>query len=141
MQSALYPDSVDLPGLITAQAAAEAAAGALVHEGASEITVCRTSWIAAPLGGYLVDGLLALSTDSAEYTSFRVGVRDGSEGNPGEIFVTLLKGETPEGEVAWYPSPGPDYIPAEGDVAPDRLLDYEFLLDREIFESLESDFE
>lgn len=141
LEPADYPDSLEPPELLTPRMAAERAADSLLRMGGSEITVCRVTWIAAPLGGYLVDGTFSLPTDSARYTTFRVGVRDGSEGDPGEVFVKLLRGETTAGERAWSPPPGPDWVPQPGEMGPEGLLDYEFLLDRESFEALQADFE
>lgn len=112
----------------------------LKTKGVKEIEICEVSWIAAPLGGFLIDGKGSFNIGTKHYSTFRIGVRDGSEGDAGKKFVFIARGEDEEGKVIWYPEPGPDFHPVEGEVFPEEFLVYEFLGDREKFESLSSKF-
>ena len=73
---------------------------------------------------------------------FRIGIGDGSESNPEEnTFTFITSGTTDEnGNILWYPEPGPDFQPDENEIIPESFFNYEFLLNREDFENLESDF-
>jgi len=112
----------------------------LENKGVKEIKICETKWMAAPLGGFLIDGLGDFSIGGKEYSIFRIGIRDGSEGNAGEAFAFIARGEDEKGNVIWYPEPGPGFQPVKGEVFPEELMVYEFLIDRERFESLSSRF-
>lgn len=110
-------------------------------KGITNIVICEVHWIAAPLTGYLVDLLGVLTLDREEYTTFRIGIADGldedSDRNPaGKEFVFLALGRDTMGETFWFPRPGPDYRPAKDEAVPDSFFTYEFLLERERFETL-----
>lgn len=136
-----YPQEVEFP-VITGLEATVFADSFLSHMGANNVVFCRTTWIMAPLGGYLIDGLCEIDIEGTHYTSFRIGIGDGSEGNPDEsMFTFIAHGTTDENEnVFWYPEPGPDFQPGENEMYPETFFKYEFLLNREDFENLENDF-
>ena len=138
---ASYPQEVEFP-VITGLEATVFADSFLSHMDAKDVVFCRTTWIVAPLGGYLVDGLCEIDIEGIHYTSFRIGIRDGSEGNPEEDTFTFIAHYTTDGNgnMFWYPDPGPDFQPDEGEIIPESYFNYEFLLNREDFENLESDF-
>lgn len=126
---------------ITPQQASWFAVEHLKETGVSDIVICEVRWIAAPLGGYLVDAQGMLNLNDCVYTSFRVGIRDGTEeidgaNTAGEEFVFIALGKDSAGDTAWFPPPGPDWSALQGEAIPDELLCYEFLLEREQFESL-----
>jgi hypothetical protein len=110
----------------------------LEERGVKEIKICETHWFTAPFGGFLIDGKGDFSVGEIHYTTFRIGVYDGSQGHAGDIFAFIARGKDDEGNIIWYPEPGPDFRPAEGEVFPAELLVYEFLGSG--FESLESRF-
>ena len=112
----------------------------LENKGVKNIKICETGWIVAPLGGFLIDGKGSFNIGGKYYSIFRIGIRDGSEDNAGEEFVFIARGEDDEDKVIWYPEPGPDFRPAEGEIFPEELLAYEFLMSREKFESLSDRF-
>lgn len=122
----------------------EACCHAIDHleaKGIKNITICEVQWIAAPLSGYLVDLKGELTLDHNEYTTFRIGIADGSdleaENNfAGKEFAFIAFRKNTEGKASWYPPPGPDYRPKEGEQMPESLLTYEFLFNRERFETL-----
>lgn len=134
-----YPQEVEFP-VITGLEATVYADSFLSHMGANNVVFCRTTWIMAPLGGYLIDGLCEIDIEGTHYTSFRIGIRDGSEGDPDEDMFTFIAHGTGDGNVFWYPEPGPDFQPGEDEVYPETSFEYEFLLNREDFENLEKDF-
>lgn len=126
---------------ISPQQAAEFAVSHLRAKDVKDIVICEVFWIAAPLGGYLVDAKGRANIDGNDFSSFRVGIRDGSDyksGNysAGEEFVFIARGENKSGQAVWYPSPGPDYKLGEGEAVTEGMLAYEFLLKRKDFESL-----
>jgi hypothetical protein len=135
-------DSLSFAGtqqtVLTADDAELEAIEYLQDRGLSVIMIAETSWIAAPVGAYLVDARGRLSENGKTYTLFRCVVRDGTEGNPGEVIGFIAKGENFRGETVWYPEPGPDYRPADGDPFPEELFVYEFLLGRERFEAIQN---
>lgn len=106
------------------------------------IQICEVLWIAAPLGGYLVDLKGRWTFDGEEFSLFRIGIRDGSEasGGPhlaaGIEFVFIAKGKTASGESRWFPRPGPDYRITGDETWPESFFAWEFLLNREKFETL-----
>jgi len=121
----------------------EAVVYAIKHleaRGVKNIVICEFHWIAAPLGGYLIDGKGSFNIEDKHYSTFRIGIRNGAEGNVGDEFVFIARGEDDKGNIVWYPDPGPDFQPAEGEPFPEELMVYEFLSDRERFESLSSRF-
>jgi hypothetical protein len=136
-----YPQEVEFP-VITGLEAIVFADSFLSHMGARNVVFCRTTWIVAPLGGYLVDGLCEIDIEGTHYTSFRIGIGDGSEGNPEEDKFTFIAHGTADGNgnIHWHPEPGPDFQPDEDEIIPESCLNYEFLLNREDFENLEIDF-
>jgi hypothetical protein len=110
-------------------------------KGIKHIVICEVQWIAAPLSGYLIDLTGKLTIDHEDYTTFRIGITDGyeedTEKNPaGEEFVFIAFGKNTEGKILWYPRPGPDYKPAEEEATPESFFIYEFLLNRDRFETL-----
>lgn len=126
---------------ITPQEASWFAVQHLIDRGVKDIVVCEARWIAAPLGGYLIDSLGSLNQEDKTYTLFRVGVRDGTDNfegysEAGQEFVFIALGKNRAGEIKWYPSPGPDYDHPKIEPFPIELLAYEFLVDREEFENL-----
>ena len=137
-----YPQEVESP-VITGLEATVFADSFLSLMGADNVVFCRTTWIVAPLGGYLVDGLCEIDIEGTNYTSFRIGIGDGSEGSPEEgKFVFIACGTADgNGSILWYPEPGPDFQPDENEIIPESYSNYEFLLNREDFENLESDFQ
>ena len=136
-----YPQRVEFP-VITGLEATVFADSFLSHMGAKNVVFCRTTWIVAPLGGYLVDGLCEIDIEGTHYTSFRIGIGDGSEGNPEEDTFTFIACYTTDGNgnMHWHPEPGPDFQPDEDEIIPESYFSYEFLLNRKDFENLESDF-
>lgn len=113
----------------------------LEAQGIKHIVICEVQWIAAPLSGYLVDLNGKLTIDHEDYTTFRIGIKDGyeenAEENPaGEEFVFIAFGKNTGGKAIWYPRPGPDYKPAKGEAMPESFFIYEFLLNRDRFETL-----
>ena len=103
--------------------------------GAEDIVFCSLMRIEAPLGGWLLDGLFDLEKQDARYGTFRVGVSDSAR-----VFAVMARGSVEDGGTVWLPAPGPDCMVPEGEVAPEGLLAYEFLLEREDFEDLEERF-
>lgn len=136
-----YPQHVEFP-VISGLEATVFADSFLSLMGADNVVFCRTTWIVAPLGGYLVDGLCEINIEGTHYTSFRIGIRDGSEGDPEEDTFTFIAHYTTDGNgnIHWHPEPGPDFQPDEDEIIPESYFNYEFLLNREDFENLESDF-
>jgi hypothetical protein len=127
---------------ISPQEACKFALQRLTERGISEIVICEIRWIAAPLAGYLIDAQGMLGLNGLTHTTFRVGIRDGTdeaEGRhtAGDEFVFIARAEDSAGNALWHPSPGPDWQPSPEDTY-DDLLPYEFLLEREQFESLEN---
>jgi hypothetical protein len=105
--------------------------------GGEDILFCRIQRIEAPLGGYLFDGLWNAEIEGEDFTTFRIGVEDGSGDRP---FVLLARGVDENGDVNWFPPPGPDFRPSGNAPVPESHLDYEFLLDRAEFEMLEENY-
>jgi len=138
----LYPDA-DLKETITLMdndrliSSLYQAFDTLTALGGEDILVCRVQRIEAPLGGYLIDGLLQIELEGKEFTSFRIGISDSVYDPP---FTLIARGLGSEGDVVWYPEPGPDYIYQPDEVMPESIFEYEFLLDRENFENIEMDF-
>lgn len=93
------------------------------------IKICETQWIAAPVGAFLIDGKGDFSLGEKHYSTFRIGVFDGSEkGNKaGKEFVFIARGEGDNGTVFWYPEQGPGYITSEDKETPESVFDYEYL--------------
>jgi len=117
------------------------AIGHLRKKGVKDIKICEVQWIAAPLSGYLVDAKGKLTIDHQDYSTFRIGIKDGldedaGKNDAGEEFVFIAYGKNPKGEPLWYPCPGPDYKPKDGESMPESLLTYEFLIGRQRFETL-----
>lgn len=112
----------------------------LENRGVKNIKICEAEWITAPLGGFLIDGKGSFTIGGEHYTIFRIGIRDGSKENAGEEFVFMARGKNNKDKVIWYPETGPDFRPAEGEIFPEELLVYEFLGQREKFESLADRF-
>lgn len=108
----------------------------LYSMGAEDIVFCDLMRIEAPLGGWLADGLFYLEKEAARYGTFRVGVSDSAR-----VFAVMARGSEEDGGTVWLPAPGPDCVVPEGEAAPEGLLTYEFLLEREEFEDLEERFE
>jgi hypothetical protein len=129
-------------GPISSREAALYAINHLKVRRVTHIVICEVRWIAAPLGGYLVDAKGKAKIKGTTYRIFRVGVRDGTEEKDGkllggEMFVFIAFGKDKLGRPHWYPPPGPDIWPPRS-AADSSVLDYEFLLNRDGFESLDS---
>jgi hypothetical protein len=139
-----YPDIFKAEGRfpIDPRAAARFAVDILRGKGVQDPVICESRWIAAPLSGYLVDALGRLKIGRKDFTTFRVGVRDGCEARQGldfaagKEFVFIAFGCDTSGQAVWYPEPGPDYLPAPDEAYPEGLLSFEFLLHRPEFEGL-----
>lgn len=112
-----------------------AALDTLYAMGAEGIVFCDLMRIEAPLGGWLLDGLFDLQREGNHYDTFRVGVSDRAG-----VFAVIARGRGEDGAAAWLPPPGPDCVVPEGEAAPEGLLTYEFLLQREEFEELKERF-
>ena len=123
-----------LPGS-TAAVVVGTALDTLYAMGAENIVFCGLMRIEAPLGGWLADGLFDLEREAARYGTFRVGVSDSAR-----VFAVVARGSEEDGGTVWLPPPGPDCVVPEGEAAPEGLLTYEFLLEREEFEGLEERF-
>ena len=126
---------------ISHRKAASFAVDHLKAKGVTNIVICEVWWIAAPLGGYLVDAKGKATIKDTIYTIFRVGVRDGTDERDGkslsgEMFVFIAFGKDKSGRPHWYPPPGPDIWPPRSE-ADSSILDYEFLLNRGKFETLD----
>ncbi|MDM7993128.1 MAG: hypothetical protein QUS11_07415 [Candidatus Fermentibacter sp.] len=124
--------------------AARIAVEHLLSMGATDVLVCEVHRIEAPLTGYLVDATGLLETGGVSFDSFRTGIRDGMESDgefmlPGECFAFIARGAAPDGTVSWLPACEPDSVAPDGYPGiTDEMLEYEFLLWREDFESLAS---
>jgi hypothetical protein len=124
----------------------EAASFALRHleaKGVRDIVICEVNLIAGAISGYLVDAKGKATIDGTNYSTFRIGIRDGLEAKDGkrtagEEFVFMARGELGSGQSVWYPSPGPDYKLAAGEAVSKEMLAYEFLLHWDAFERLAS---
>jgi hypothetical protein len=126
---------------ISPRQAASFAIGHLKAKGVTDIKICEVNWIAAPLGGYLVDAKGKATIKGRHYSLFRVGVRDGTDEKAGkllggELSVFIALGKDRKGRQHWYPSPGPDYSLRQGEDVTEGMLAYEFLLYRDRFETL-----
>jgi len=136
----IHPDAAaaesfeSLPGS-TAAVVVGTALDTLYAMGAENIVFCGLMRIEAPLGGWLADGLFDLEREAARYGTFRVGVSDSAR-----VFAVVARGSEEDGGTVWLPAPGPDCVVPEGEAAPEGLLTYEFLLEREEFEGLEERF-
>lgn len=98
----------------------------LCEMGADNVVICEVTRIEAPLSGYLVDATGNLDIEGADYSVFRLGIRDGEE-NPewaGTEFVFLAAGFYDSGETFLYP-PGVNVEDPEGNF----IWEHEFLLD------------
>jgi hypothetical protein len=126
---------------ISPREAASFAVRRLQARGVKNIVICEAFWIAAAVSGYLIHAKGKALIDGDEFSSFRVGIRDGLEERngqyaAGEEFVFIARGEK-NGQSVWYPPPGPDYELSEGQVMTEGMLAYEFLgLHRKAFERL-----
>jgi len=115
-------------------------------KGISDLQICEQRWIAAPFPGFLIDALGTLRENGTGYTVFRLGIHDGADEQFGPMyaagneFVFLALGFDSTGSPVWRPDPGPDASPEEITANPDGYLSYEFLLQREEFESLPERF-
>ena len=137
--SDLIPKTERMP--ISPRKACEFAIEHLERKGIKNIVICEVQWIAAPLSGYLVDTKARLTIDHQDYSTFRIGITDGFDEdtgkNPaGDEFVFIAFRKNAKGEAFWYPRPGPDYKLKEGEAVPESSLIYEFLINRERFETL-----
>jgi hypothetical protein len=138
------PELVDTlrPRPISPRAAAMFAVQNLQERKVKDILVCESRWIAAPLGGYLVDCQGRMSIGGKRFTVFRVGIMDGTDSRhgmqyrAGTEFVFIALGRNAQGKNVWFPDPGPDYVPGPGEETTRGMLAYEFLLRREDFETL-----
>ncbi len=142
-EASYYPPKTN-PKPIRATQAVRYAVEALKRRRVRDIRICQFAWIVAPLGGALVDATGVQDLAGARYTTFRVGVRDGTEAKygyrAGEEFMFIARGLNRAGEVVWQPTPGPD----SDEVKNGFVGDYEFLavigeykfLDRKSFENL-----
>lgn len=127
--------------IISPAAAADSAAAALRDRGVTHPLICEARWISGSVSGYLVDAIGDLAIEGLHYSVFRIGIGDGVEAQYGEEFraglefVFIALGWDSVGAQIWYPPPGPEHHPSQ-DESLDELLAYEFLLDREAFETL-----
>lgn len=139
--------------ILSPMEAAGIAADLLHAMGATGVLVCEVHRIEAPLTAYIVDALGAMDMiflsdttgdGEVQYSTFRMVLRDGAESDgelyaPGEQISFIARGVDSTGQIVWYPPCGPDFVVPEGDPGiTDEMLEYEFLLWREDFESLES---
>lgn len=113
----------------------------LQAKGIKKIVICEAQWLAAPLSGYLVDAKGQLVIERQEYSTFRIGITDGfcdaaGRDPAGREFVFIAFRRDIQGRTFWHPSPGPDHVLKEGAVVPESFFAYEFLLNRERFETL-----
>ena len=69
----------------------------------SEIEICEVHWIAAPYGGFLIDGKGSFNEGTKHYSTFRIGVTDSSKNNAVKEFTFIARGEDNEDNVIWYP--------------------------------------
>jgi hypothetical protein len=136
----IFKDDGRLP--IDPREAARFAVAQLRKRGVKDILICESHWIAAAISGYLVDGLGRLTIGGRDFTTFRVGIRDGLEArhgaeyDAGREFVFIAFGCDANGRTVWYPDPGPDFMLGPDQNVPEGYLSYEFLLHRPEFESL-----
>jgi hypothetical protein len=112
----------------------------LEKKGIKNIVICEVQWIAAPLSGYLVDLKGNLTIEGQDYSIFRIGITDSFEKyikkTAGDEFVFIAYNKNKDGKTFWYPKPGPDSDIFEENIMSDNILVYEFLLQRERFETL-----
>ena len=131
-------------GVLAAAAAVSRAAAIYGKRGIGRLCICEVTWIAGGVSGYLVDARGDLRIAGGRFSIFRLGITDspqgtGSAGFPegaGEEFVFIARGVGPDGQTLWLPAPGPDYLPKPGEDFTQGMLAYEYLLDRERFETL-----
>jgi hypothetical protein len=128
-----------LPVILTEEGAQIQGLALLAGHGVADPVVCETRRVEAPLTGYLVDATGSLVVGDIEYTTFRIGVRDGLEEQDGMFpagaeFVFIARGVDGSGGVHWLPAPGPDARPEDG---AEFDSTWEFLWDREEFETIE----
>ncbi|MCP4137059.1 MAG: hypothetical protein GY754_39185 [bacterium] len=130
--------------LLNGKDAAQIAISELEKKGIKKITVCRVHWIAAPLGGYLIDVIGELKKNNNRYSSFRIGIRDGSEKKDGlvkiaEQFAFIAKGQDKNFKTVWIPEGGPF---DKKEIRVEEGSDFEFYFHKkEEFDSLLIDFE
>jgi hypothetical protein len=135
-----------VPTEITGKQAAEYAVKYLEEKGVNRVVVCMEHWIGAPLGGYLVDAKGLWKKDGKKYSTFRVGITDGSDEvdgkySIGDEFAFIALGTDSTGKKIWLPEPGPDYYAIDSTI--EFIGDYEFMFnDEDIkeFENLNSTF-
>lgn len=125
---------------ITGKQAAAFAVKNLEGRGIKNIQICVVGWIAAPLGGYLIDAKGNWSQENANYSTFRIGITDGSEEVEGkfsirEEFVFIALGKDKAGNKTWFPTPGPNYSDS---INPDVPMEYEFLYNAEDIKGFEN---
>lgn len=124
----------------------------LQARGIRDVALCHGQFIEAPVGGYIFDAVGSWKNGDITYTTFRVGVSDGSDSaeyrsymhgetgvgprgdspNPGDEFLFIAYGHDRAGNEAWIPAPGPrkkaDYFQEEyeflNDSDPEDLRDF-----------------
>jgi len=129
-QDRLMQSISEMPDIVKDQVIFEAAYE-LADMGALDVLICGISRIEAPVGGWLLEGLAELEIEEVAYSTFIIGIEDS-----GEVFAFIARGLDADDLTCWFPTIGPDHTPAEGEPFPDELLEFEFLLDREGFETL-----
>jgi len=133
-QSSLLESISEMPDVVREQVILEVA-DELMDMGATDVLICGISRIEAPVGGWLLEGLADMEIEAIAFSTFIIGIEDS-----GDVFTFIARGQDTDGRTCWFPSIGPDYTPAEGEPFPDELLEFEFLLNREGFETLIDDF-
>lgn len=131
-------------GVLTAEQAIDRAVKILRQMDIGHLCICEVTWIAGGVSGYLIDALGDFNFQNNHYTIFRLGITDSPQGTgypgfpegAGEKFVFIAKGLTPDSRPVWLPGLGPDFQPEPQDAVPEWILSYNYLLNRERFETL-----
>ena len=108
----------------------------LENKGAKNIKICEADFLNIPFGAYFIYGKGNFSIGEKYYSTFYIGIFDGSwheHQEAGKEFAFIARGEDDKSNVFWYPEPGPDFLEElDG-------TDYKFL-DRKKLESLSDRF-
>lgn len=130
-------------GMLTFEEAVDGAIEILRRRGVGRLCICEVSWIASPASIYMVDAQGDYDFSGGHYTSFRLGIIDRTDeigSHFPEEFIFIARGLDAAGQPLWFPPPGPDAGLEAREPCNRVLQPYEFLPDRERFETLASRF-
>ncbi|MCX6558591.1 MAG: hypothetical protein NTW95_14365 [Candidatus Aminicenantes bacterium] len=140
----MFKAEFEKKGVLTAAEAIDRAVEIFRKRGVGRLCICEVTWIAGAVSGYLVDAQGDLSFEGGHYSLFRLGITDspqgtgyaGFPGSAGAEFVFIAKGRSADGRPLWLPPPGPDTVFTPNMDVSEGMLAYEYLLQRERFETL-----